>query len=73
MKREQYLKYLGITFDRSMCGNNQVTQTIIKARKGFVAMKKMAITRMSQKILAMLFQILVLSIIECGIGLLTLS
>ena len=54
-------------------GNNQVPQTIIKARKGFVAMKTMAIARVSQKILAMLFQILVLSIIECGIGLLTLS
>ena len=73
MKREQYLKYLDITFDRNMCGNNQVTQTIIKARKGFVAMKTMAIARVSQKILAMLFRILVLSIIECGIGLLTLS
>ena len=73
LKRERYLKYLGITFDRSMCGNNHVTKTIMKARKGLVAIKTMAIARMSQKILAMLFQILVLSINECGIGLLTLS
>ena len=27
LKREQYLKYLGITFDRSLCGNEHVTRT----------------------------------------------
>ncbi|MCP4266011.1 MAG: hypothetical protein GY777_10630, partial [Candidatus Brocadiaceae bacterium] len=36
-------------------------------------LKTMAIARMSQKILAMLFQTLVLSVIEYGFGLLTLS
>ena len=73
LKREQYLKYLGITFDRSMCGSEHITRTIIKARKGLVALKTMAIARMSQKILAMLFQMLVQSVIEYGFGLLTLS
>ena len=73
LKREQYLKYLGITFDRSMCGSEHITRTIIKARKGLVALKTMAIARMSQKVLAMLFQTLVLSVIEYGFGLLTLS
>ena len=73
LKREQYLKYLGITFDRSMCGSEHITRTIIKARKGLVALKTMAIARMSQKIIAMLFQTLVLSVIEYGFGLLTLS
>ena len=73
MKREQYLKYLGITFDRSMCGNEHVTRTILKANKVLVALKTMAAARMSQKILAMLFQTLVLSVVEYGFGLLTLS
>ena len=73
LKREQHLKYLGITFDRSMCGNEHVTRTITKARKGLVALKTMAVARMSQKILAMLFQTLVLSVVEYGFGLLTLS
>ena len=54
LKSEQHLKYLGITFDRSMCGNEHVTRTITKARKGLVALKTKAIVRMSQKILAML-------------------
>ena len=73
LKREQHLKYLGITFDRSMCGNEHVTRIIVKARKGLVALKTMAAARMSQKILAMLFQTLVLSVVENGFGLLTLS
>ena len=50
-----------------------VTRTIVKASKGLVALKTMAIARMLQKILAMLFQTLVLSVIEYGLGLLTLS
>ena len=73
LKREQFLKYLGITFDRSLCGNEHITRTIVKARKGLVALKTMAIARMSQKILAMLYQTLVLSVVEYGFGLLTLS
>ena len=30
LKREQYLKYLGITFDRSLCGNEHVTRKIVR-------------------------------------------
>ena len=38
LKREIYLKYPGITFDRSLCGNEHVTRTScreIKARRAF--------------------------------------
>ena len=73
LKREQHLRYLGITFDRSLCGNEHISRVMVKARKGLVAIKTMAVARMSQKILVILFQSLVLSVIEYGFGLLTLS
>ena len=45
----------------------------MKARKGLVALKTMAAARMSQKILVTLYQALILSVINYGFGLLTLS
>ena len=73
LQRENSLKYLGVTFDRSLCGNIHISRTIVKARKGLVALKTMATARMSQKILVILYQTLVLSVINYGFGLLTLS
>ena len=73
LKREQNLRYLGITFDRSLCGNEHITRIVAKARKGLAALKTMAIARMSQKTLVILYQTLVLSVVEYGLGLLTLS
>ena len=46
-----------------VCVNEHVPRTIVKARKGLVALKTMAIARMSQKILAMLYQTLVLYVV----------
>merc|ERR1711963_539653 len=73
LKREQHLRYLGITLDRSQCGKEHISRVIVKAWKGLVAVKTMAMARMSQKILVILFNSLVLSVIEYGFGLLTLS
>ena len=73
LKREQSLRYLGITFDRSLCGNEHISRVIVKARKGLVALKTVAVARMSQRILVILYQTLILSVIEYGFGLLTLS
>ena len=73
LKREQYLRYLGITFDRSLCGNEHIAMIVVKARKGLNALKTMAIARMSQRILVTLYQTLILSVVEYGLGLLTLS
>ena len=73
LQRDKSLKYLGITFDRSLCGNLHISRTIVKARKGLVALKTMAAARMSQKILVTLYQALILSVINYGFGLLTLS
>ena len=73
LQRENSLKYLGITFDRSLCGNEHISRVVVKARKGLVALKTMAGARMSQKILVILYQSLILSVIIYGFGLLTLS
>ena len=56
LQREKCLKYLGITFDMSICGNLQISRAIVKARKGLVALKTMAAARISQKILTILYQ-----------------
>ena len=73
LKREQHLRYLGITLDRSLSGGEHITRVVAKARKGLVALKTMAGARMSQRILVILFQALILSVVEYGLGLLTLS
>ena len=65
--------YLGITIDKSLCGNLHISRNIVKARKGLVALKTMAAARMSQKMLVILYQALILSVINYGFGLLTLS
>ena len=58
LKREQHLRYLVITFDRSLCGSEHSNRVIGKARRAFVALKTMAGARMSQRILVILFQTL---------------
>ena len=68
LQREKSLKYLGITFDRSLCGNSHISRTIVKARKDLVALKTMAAARISLKILIILYQALILSVINYGFG-----
>jgi len=73
IKREPNLRYLGIVFDRTLSGKDHITRVISKSRKGLNAVKTMARANMPQRILAILFQTLVLSVIDYGFGLLTLS
>ena len=73
LSREHSLKYLGITFDRSLSFNLHITHVINRARKGLVAVKTMAAAKMPQHILLILYKALVLSVIDYGLGLLTLS
>ena len=47
IQRVNNLKYLGLVFDRSLCGNQHISQTIVKARKGLIALKTMAAARMT--------------------------
>ena len=73
LSREHSLKYLGITFDRSLSFNLHITHVINRARKGLVAVKTMAAAKMPQHVLLILYKALVLSVIDYGLGLLTLS
>ena len=73
IKRDQILRYLGINFDRELSGKEYVTRVISKARKGLNAIKVMASLRMPQRVLFILFQALILSVVNYGLGLLTLS
>ncbi len=50
-----------------------VTHIVNRARKGLLAVKTMARAKMPQHILPVLFKSLVLSVIDYGLGLLTLS
>ena len=45
LKREQYLKYLGITFDRSLCGNEHVTRTRLA-----LSFKRMYVAKFQTKV-----------------------
>ena len=73
IKRDQILRYLGIIFDRALSGKDHVTRVISKARKGLNALKVIASLSMPQRILFILFQALILSVVDYGLGLLTLS
>ena len=73
LTREHSLKYLGITFDRSLSFNLHISHVVNRARKGLTAVKTMAMAQMPQKVLFILFKALVLSVVEYGLGLLTLS
>ena len=74
IQRVHALKHLGVSFDRSLCGKEHISEITIKARKGLVALKTMAYARMSQKNLVILFQALIQqSVFKYGLGLLTLS
>ena len=71
-QREDTLKYVGVTFYRSLCGNEHISRTIVKTRKGFVALKTIAGARMIQRILCVLFKTLIVFVINYGYGLMTL-
>ena len=73
IKREQTLRYLGVVFDRTLSGKDHITRVVSKARKGLTAVKTMAYANISQKTLVILFQALVLSVIEYGLAFVNLS
>ena len=73
IRREQILRYLGIIFDRSLSEMDHISRVIQRTRKGLTALKTMASLKMPQRILVILYHALVLSVIEYGQRLLTLS
>ena len=74
IERVSNLRYLGVTFDRCMCGKEHISRILVKARKGLIALKTMAAARMTQRTLIILYWALILkSVFKYGLGLLTLS
>ena len=73
IERGTELKYLGITFDRSLSFGQHVENTISRAKKGITAVKVMANALMPQRTLFLMMQLVVMSVVDYGLGLLTLS
>jgi hypothetical protein len=65
------MKYLGEQFDRSLAFNKHVGHVIIKARRVIAAMRVMAAANCIQRYLFLLYQGLVLSVIEFALAILT--
>ena len=66
IKRDHVLRYLGIIFDRSLSGKDHISRAVQRLRKGLSALKTMAGAKMPQKVLLILYQALVVSVIEYG-------
>ena len=71
--RVSEMTYLGISMDRSLSFKRHVDNVVTKCWKGLAAVKLMAGMGIQQKTLFILFKALVLSVIDYGLGLLTLS
>uniref|UniRef100_A0A0B7B8J7 Reverse transcriptase domain-containing protein n=1 Tax=Arion vulgaris TaxID=1028688 RepID=A0A0B7B8J7_9EUPU len=67
------MKYLGVQFDRSLHYRTHVDTMITKVRKGLAAMRVMAATCYRQRLLVILYQGLILSVMEYVLAILTLS
>lgn len=71
--RQSELKYLGIVFDRSLSFNKHVDHVVMRAKRGVGAIKTMAAALIPQRVLFLMLQLVVLSVIDYGLGCLTLS
>ena len=73
IERTNSLRYLGIHFDRMFMYKTQVESTKLRCKKGLSALKAMASKGIEQRHLFMLYQSVILSVIDYGLGLTTLS
>ena len=73
IERTNSLRYLGIHFDRMLTYKTQVESTKLRCKKGLSALKAMASKGIEQRHLFLLFQSVILSVIDYGLGLTTLS
>ncbi|BFZ05508.1 hypothetical protein BsWGS_08547 [Bradybaena similaris] len=73
IERVHCMRYLGISLDRSLSFKHHVERVIEKARRGINAVKVMAGAGFQQRTLFLLMLALVISPLEYGLGLLTLS
>ena len=73
IERTNSLRYLGIHFDRMLTYKMQVKSTKLRCKKGLSALKAMASKGIEQRHLFLLYQSVILSVIDYGVGLTTLS
>ena len=71
--RQHELKSLGVTFDRTLSFKKHIDNTAVKVKRGINAIKTMASARVEQHVLFLMMQLVVLSVIDFGLGCLTLS
>ena len=74
VERTQAMNYLvGIRFDRSLSYNEHIDQVIIKAKRGLAAMRVMAAANCEQRHLCLLYEGLVMYVLEYAMAILTFS
>ena len=73
IERTNSLRYLGIHFDRMLTYKTQVESTKLRCKKGLSALKAMVSKGNEQRHLFLLYQSVILSVIDYGLGLTTLS
>ena len=73
IERTNQLRYLGMHFDRMLTFRQHVEATTLKCRKGLSVLKAMASKGIEQRHLFQLYQSVVLSIMDYGLGLTTIS
>ena len=73
IERTNSLRYLGIHFDRMLTYKTQVESTKLRCKKGLSALTVMASKGIEQRHLFQLYQSVILSVIDYGLGLTTLS
>ena len=73
IERTNSLRCLGIHFDRMLTYKTQVESTKLRWKKGLSALKAMASKGIEQRHLFLLYQSVILSVIDYGLGLTTLS
>ena len=64
INQETSLRYLGLIFDQTLSRREHISRLVVKARKGHYVVKLMACDGMPQRILCLLFYMLVLSLIH---------
>ena len=73
IERTNRLRYLGIHFDRMLMYKTQVESTKLRCKKGLSAPKAVASKGIEQYHLVLLYQSVLLNVIDYGLGLTTLS
>ena len=72
-ERTSHLRYLGVHFDRMLTNRNHVETTALKSKKGLSVLKAMAAKGIEKRHLFLLYQSVVFSVTDYGLGLTTMA